>query len=183
MAPNPFAAIEIVPAIAVGTGVGGAVSGAIAPVVQQLQNDAWTQYAVRPVAAGLLAGGVAQGQVDYGAAAAWAKQQGFDAAQFDAMVAIADTGPGLGQAFRLWRRGLISDGGFRRAAKRLGIEEEWLDALGQTRQEPLDPVVLAAGIVRGLIPDPGILPVGPPSGTGKVPRRCAASRAFSVSDP
>jgi len=170
VAPNPFAAIEIVPAVAVGTGVGGAVSGAIAPVVQQLQNDAWENYAVRPVAAGLVAAGVGEGKIAYTAAAKWAKQQGYDQPQFDAMVAVAETGPGLGQAFRLWRRDLINAAGFRRAAKRLGIEEEWLDGLEQTRQEPLDPAVLAAGIVRGLIPDPGILPVGPPSGTGKVPR-------------
>jgi hypothetical protein len=170
VARNVLGAIEIVPAIAVGTGVGGAVSGAIAPVVQQLQNDAWSLHAVKPVAAGLVAQGVAQGQVDYAAGAAWAKQQGYDSAQFDAMIAVADTGPGLGQAFRLWRRDLINDAGFRRAAKRLGIEEEWLDALEKTRQEPLDPAVIAAAIVRGLIPDPGILPVGPPAGVGKVPR-------------
>ena len=178
MAPNPFAAIEIVPAVAVGTGVGGAVSGAIAPVVQQLQNDAWENYAVRPVAAGLVAAGVGEGKIAYTAAAKWAKQQGYDQPQFDAMVAVAETGPGLGQAFQLWRRDLINAAGFRRAAKRLGIEEEWLDGLVQTRQEPLDPAVLAAGIVRGLIPDPGILPVGPPSGTGKVPRFHCSSGSF-----
>src|SRR5205823_801112 len=35
--------------------------------------------------------------------------------------------------------------------------------------ERLSAQVMALAIVRGLVPDPGILPVGPPSAVGKVP--------------
>src|SRR5438132_3831950 len=167
--PN-FNPLFIVGGTAIGTAVGTGVAASIQPTIQDIANAEWANHPVRPPAATLLAQGVAQGQVAYTWARDRAAETGYSEAAFQHLIDIANTWPGLAQAFRLWRRGLISDGGLRRAAKRVAIEEEGLDALGQTRQEPLDPAVLAAGIVRGLIPDPGILPVGPPSGTGKVPR-------------
>lgn len=110
-------------------GLGTAARPALEPYVQSLSNDAWGLNAVVPPPAILLAEGVAQGQVSKTAAYAWAKQQGFDAAQMDAMVNVANVGPGAGYAFDLWRRGLIDEPGFKRALKRLGIEDQWVTPL------------------------------------------------------
>src|SRR5438132_3148324 len=167
--PN-FNPLFIVGGTAIGTAVGTGVAASIQPTIQDIANAEWANHPVRPPAATLLAQGVAQGQVAYTWARDRAAETGYSEAAFQHLIDIANTGPGLAQAFRLWRRDLLSPAEFRVAAKRLGIEDVWIGKLDQTRQEPLDPAVLAAGIVRGLIPDPGILPVGPPSGTGKVPR-------------
>lgn len=110
-------------------GLGTAARPALEPYVQSLSNDAWGLNAVVPPPAILLAEGVAQGQVAHDPAYAWAKQQGFDTAQMDAMVAVANVGPGAAYAFELWRRGLIDQTGFERALKRLGLEDQWVPAL------------------------------------------------------
>src|SRR5262249_50958552 len=44
-----------------------------------------------------------------------------------------------------------------RALKRLGLEQEWIDALWNVREEILSPGELAAAIHRGIVPDPGLL--------------------------
>ena len=44
-----------------------------------------------------------------------AHQTGFGDAQFTALIDIANVGPGLAQAYRMWRRDQIGEGGFRRA--------------------------------------------------------------------
>lgn len=102
---------------------------ALEPFAQSLTNEAWSTHPVIPPPAILLAEGVAQGQVAKTAAYDWAKQQGFDAAQMDAMVNVANVGPGAAYAFDLWRRGLIDQAGFDRALKRLGLEDQWVGPL------------------------------------------------------
>lgn len=108
---------------------GVAIGPVLGPPVQALKNVTWAAYPDMPVPAGMLAEGVAQGQVDPTAAQTWASHQGFGPTQFKAMVDIANTGPGSGYAFELWRRGDIDEAGFKRALLRLGIEQEWIDAL------------------------------------------------------
>src|SRR6266566_6807754 len=98
-------------------GAGTALGPVLRPVLQDLNNETWTLHPVRPPDALTLAEGVAQGQVDPRVAAAWAKQTGFDAAQFNALIDIANVGPGMAQAFNLWRRQQIDKGGFYRALK------------------------------------------------------------------
>src|SRR6058998_3154797 len=120
-------------------GAGTALGPVLRPVLQDLQNETWSAHPVRPPDALTLAAGVAQGQVDPAAARAWAAQSGFGDSQFAAMVAIADVGPGSAYAFELWRRGLIDGAGFRRALKRLGIEDEWITALVGTHDVLLTP--------------------------------------------
>jgi hypothetical protein len=132
-------------------GAGTALGPVLRPVLQDLQNETWSLHPVRPPDALTLAQGVAEGQVDPAVAAAWAKQTGFDTAQFDALIAIAKVGPGSAYAFELWRRGLIDGAGFRRALKRLGIEDEWIAPLVGTRDILLTPAELAQARQRGFV--------------------------------
>lgn len=108
---------------------GLAIGPLLGPPVQALKNATWSTYPDMPPDAGMLAEGVAQGQVDPKQAATWAAEHGFSQKAFDALVNIANTGPGAGYAFDLWRRTIIDKGGFERALLRLGIEQEWIDAL------------------------------------------------------
>ncbi len=137
--------------IAVGTAVGAAASGAIVPGVQEIVNEAWSTHPVKPPGAGLLANGVAQGQIDENQAREWAKQTGFDSLQFDAMIAAADTGPGIPRAFELWRRGLISPNDFRVACKREALEDQWIDGLVALHDVLLTPAELANAWQQGYL--------------------------------
>jgi hypothetical protein len=165
MALNP---VEVVGGIAVGEGVGGAVQAVVEPQLQALKNDQWSKHADVPPDVMALAEGVAHGQLEEDRARVWAAELGFGDAAFSALVRVADTGPGVAYAFELWRRGKLGETAFRRALKRAALEEEWIDALVEVKQRILSPQELAVMVQRGVVPDPGYLPVGPPSGRGKV---------------
>ncbi len=139
---------------AAGVAVGGAVQPTLNPILQALSNETWKLYPDVPPDAILLAIGVAQGQIDEAAARDWAAQNGFGSSQMDAMIAIADTGPGVAQAFELWRRNLITEAGFRRAAKREALEAEWIDALVSLKRRLLSPAELANAVVQGFRTEP-----------------------------
>ena len=148
---------------------GIAVAPALRPELEVLVQDSWSLAPTRLPDAGLLASGVAQGQVNQATAEAWARRHGYSGNVFEAMVNIENAGPGVGQAFRLWRRNAIHDDGFARALKREALEAEWIAALAKTKQEPLDPAQLAAAIHRNIIPDPGYLVGQQPGPDRRVP--------------
>lgn len=144
---------------AAGFAAGFAAGPALAPELQDLINETWQLHPSRVPEPGTLASGVAQGQIDPKLAATWASYHGIDAQRFAALVNIANVGPGVPTAFDLWRRGVIDEAGFRRAALRDGLEEEWINDLVQIKLTVLDQAALANAIHRGLIPDPGLLAV------------------------
>lgn len=154
---------------AVGIGLGTTAVPALLPAAQYLVNQAWHKYPDAPLLAAQVAIGVAQGQID----PEWGKNEarinGLNETRWDALVRAADTGPGVAQAFELWRRDEIDEAGFRRAAKRAAIEDEWIDALVKTKPNLLTPAQIALGIVRSIIPDPGFLPVTLNTAGGNVP--------------
>lgn len=146
--------------------IGAATGPALRPITQEVINETWKLHPVRPPEVGTLALGVAQGQVDPVQAAEWAKQHGFSQTAFDALVDIANTGPGVPTALDLWRRGLMDEAGFRRAAKRNGIEEEWIAEMVALKIDRLDPSVVANAVQQGHVPPGDILP---PPVTGRPP--------------
>lgn len=130
---------------------GVATGPVLAPATETIRQAAWEQYPARVPAVGALAEGVAQGQVDPGEAQAWAAKQGFGTDAFAALVEIANTGPGMGAAFDLWRRGIITTPRFKAALKRNGIEDEWINALVETHDVLLSPDVLANARQQGFV--------------------------------
>lgn len=130
---------------------GIAIGPVLGPPVQALKNLTWAAYPDMPVPVGVLAEGVAQGQIDRTAADTWAAHQGFGTTQFQAMVDAANTGPGSGYAFELYRRNIIDDAGFQRALLRLGIEQEWIDDLVKLKDTLLTSAELAMLQQQGFI--------------------------------
>src|SRR5205085_276833 len=118
---------------------------------------------------GTLASGVAQGQVNRTLAEVWARETGFGQDQFNALVDIANVGPGAAYAFEMWRRNVIGEQGFRRAVLRLGLEQEWIDDLVALKQVLLSPAELAVMVQRTVVPDPGLLPNQPDTAGSNVP--------------
>lgn len=130
---------------------GIAIGPVLGPPVQALKNATWTLYPDMPVPVGVLAEGVAQGQIALDQAHTWARSQGFGDTQFSAMVDAANVGPGSGYAFELWRRGEIDQAGFERALLRLGIEQEWIDDLVKIHDVLLSSAELANLQQQGFI--------------------------------
>jgi hypothetical protein len=151
-----------------GFAIGVATAPTLDPILQEISNAAWSLHPDKPIDVHTLASGVSQGQIPYEWATDEAARTGFNKERFDHMVEAATVGPGVSEAFRLWRRGVIEDPAFKRALTRAGIEDEWITALIKTKREMLDPAQLAAGIHRGLIADPGLLLGEQPSDPRKV---------------
>lgn len=130
----------------------GAASGPVlAPAVEGLRQAAWSQHQNRAVAVAMLAEGVATGQIGHAEAVEQAKRTGYSETELDRMVRIFDTGPGVAEAFRLWRRGVLDGAGFRRALKREALEDEWIDALAATRDVLLSPSEAANAWQQGFM--------------------------------
>lgn len=148
---------------------GLAVAPTLHPVVQEVANEAWSKYQSRPLDPGDLAEIVAENVEQLGWGETEAAKTGIGPGNFDALVNAALDAPGVGELLRMWRRGAISDGDFVHGLRKAKLEPRWDAGLEALKTERLDPSVIAAAIQRGLIADPGFLPVGPPSGEGKVP--------------
>lgn len=158
------------PGIIVGVGVGTAAADALEPAFERARQDAWRKNAVKELEPGIIARLVAQGAMPldrdaYNAAGG----EGFGPDKLDALVYLSQTVPGFGQALELYRR---DPQGFAdlwtHALVKNGIDARYLPHLNELRDDRLSPPVVALAIVRGILRDPGFLPVGPPTGTGKV---------------
>ena len=153
-----------------GVGVGIAAADAIEPVAEVAKQEAWYHNANKVLGPGELAALVAQGLAQQGEAQDQAQRQGFNADKFDHLAALAQRAPAAAEARVLRRRRLISPELLHHAYAKAQIEPRYWDQLDALLNEHLSPEVVALAIVRGLIPDPGILPVPPPVAEGKVPK-------------
>src|SRR5262249_47526034 len=86
----------------------------------------------------------------------------------EALVYLALEAPSVHEALELRRRGRIKDEQLRHALAKAGIEQQYWPALLELIDERLSPEIVAEAIQRGIMPDPGFLPVGPPTAEGNV---------------
>lgn len=154
---------------AVGFGAGVAMAPVLAPAVRDIANTVNSKYSFVFPEPGELAHGVATGHIDKPTAGRWASYHGVGPAAFDALILIAESGPGVPVAFDLWRRGVIQEADFRLACQRDGLEPKWIDDLVAVKLAVLDEADLARAIHRGLIPDPGLLQGEKPGSDRHVP--------------
>lgn len=152
----------------VGVGVGTAAAAAIEPIVEPGKQAAWDKHRNRLLDPGVLARLVAQGGITLGAAQAEAHLDGFADDKIDRLVYLAQTVPGVGEALRILRRAPAFADLFQHALVKQGIDPRYHPGLTDLQHERLPPAVIALAIVRGIMADPGYLPVGPPAAEGKV---------------
>jgi hypothetical protein len=164
--PNP---IEIVGGIAIGEGVGGAVAAVVEPQLQDLKNQQWGKHPDKPLEPEDAALAAIKGFATALDLAAEAKASGYDGARFAVLEQNLREFPGTSELIRLWRRQALTQGQVETALERHAIPEPYRSALLKFYFERLDPAVIAVAVQRGLLPNDGILPVGPPTGAGKVP--------------
>lgn len=157
------------PGIILGVGLGTAGAAAIEPIVEPAKQQAWYDNPNRILDAARMAALVAQGGIALDTAATTAQRDGFDLDKFRSMVFLAQRAPSHAEAQDLRRRGKITLDQLYHAFAKEQIETQYWEALAELVDDRLSPQVVALAIVRGLMVNPGILPVGPPSAVGKVP--------------
>jgi len=154
-----------------GVAVGGAATVALQPAFEVPRQDAWSRNAHRILDVGLLARLVAQGGVDLGSATDEAARDGFGPDKLDALIYLEQTVPGFAEALNLWRRGLISNGDFSHVLVKAGLDQRYAAPLMALKEAEIVGIGdIAYGIVRGILPAPGYVPVAPPTSGTSVPR-------------
>lgn len=148
---------------------GVASAPVLAPAVETLRQEAWSKYESRALDAAEAALLVAEGLWTADDGKAEASRHGVNSDRFAAMVEAAQTAPDAATLRVLWRRGAIDTAAFEHGLRKARLEDRWTGPLESLKTDRLDPAVIAVAIQRGIIADPGILPVAPPTGTGKVP--------------
>ena len=154
----------------IGVGVGTAAAAAITPTIEPAKQDVWHANPYRVLDPRLLAELVVQALTPFAAAQDQAQRSGYDGNKFRAMVEAAFKGPPVAEALELWRRDKITPDQMRHALHKGGIETQYVEPIMELFVGRLDPRIIATAIQRGIMLDPGFLPVGPPTGVGKVPK-------------
>ena len=168
----------------VGVGVGTAAAAAIDPLIEPGRQQAWQNAANRVLDPDLYARLVAQGGIELGVesdikpgtAYDYAQRNGVSPSQLRGLVYLAQRAPDLALTLELWRRGKFGTptdpaavAYVDHALAKAQIEPRYWTPLKDLFYDRLSPPVLALAIVRGIVKDPGFLPVQPPTGVGKVP--------------
>lgn len=160
----------------VGVGVGTAAAAALEPLIEPGKQQAWANSPNRILDVGLLARLVAQGGLPLDSTTYdEANRDGYGDDKLRALVYLSQTVPGFAEAMQVWRR---DPKGFAdlwsHALIKQGLDPRYYPGLNDLFTDRLSPQVVALAIVRGLMRNPDILPVGPPTTEGRV-------KAFPVS--
>jgi hypothetical protein len=154
--------------IAVGAIISPVLGAAIAPVVQDLANNAWPKLQVMPLSGDLLAAAVLKGVLPLNAATTEAATVGFDPAHFKTMVDTAGQAIGIEEALLLWRRNQISELELERIVHYSNVRSDFLKDIKLLRYQPPGAGEVIAGLTKGhldtgqattMLSDAGIDPV------------------------
>ena len=157
---------------AAGYGIGSAIEKPIEPVLQEITNESWRAAVAAGVEVPLDPSDAAEIVAEDVELQSWgadqAAQTGVGADQFDALVRATLNAPGLGELLRILRRHPEALSSFEHGLRKNRYETLWDTYLQDLGNEKLQPAVIALAIVRGIMTDPGFLPVGPPTTEGKI---------------
>jgi hypothetical protein len=165
----PLNPLEITGGLAIGEGVGGAIADTVTPRLQAFKNDQWSKHMDVPLdamqAALALVKGIPTG-LDLTQEASFHGVNGNRLAVLEQLVRVY---PGTAELLELWRRDRLTKDEVDAALHRQGYDDLYRAAVLDLFTGRLDPAIIATAIQRGIMADPGFLPVGPPTATGKVP--------------
>ena len=162
------------PGIIIGVGVGTAAAAAIEPAIEPARQKAWQANPNNILDPSTLAQLAAQGAISLGAAQATGNLHGLTDDKIAALVYLAQATPDLALVLELWRRDKIGPELVDHALAKESIDQRYWEPLKELFNDRLGAPVIALAIVRGIMKDPGFLPVGPPATEGRV-------KAFPVS--
>jgi hypothetical protein len=155
-------------ALVAGGAVATAASDGVRPVLEPVRQHAWTRNRQRVLDVDTTARLVAQAIIAMPDADDEAARNGYSLNRLQALVHLMQTMPGQSELARMLNRHTISPDLFSEALAKHQVDPRFWDALRDLTNEKLDPAQIAAGIHRGLLPDPGILLGEQPSGPRNV---------------
>src|SRR5579863_2856524 len=153
----------------IGVGVGEAAGAALEPVLDPLKQDAWSKNTPRVLDLGTLAQLAASGLISEDAAVTEGARSGYSSDRVQRSIQLMLTAAPVAELLELWRRDKISEALVDHGLAKARIEPQYWDAINELFYGRLDPAVIATAIQRGIMKDPGFLPVGPPTSEGNVP--------------
>lgn len=157
---------------------GLAIHPLIEPLLQEEKNATWSLYRSLPLDPEVAAQLVARNIVpDLGTGESEAGLSGVSTSRFGLLAQLAVEFPGLAELIELQRRAVLPSGDLTAALQRQGFTAEYAGFLAQLVDARLSPQQVALGIVRGLIADPGLMPVDLDTSGGKVPAYQVAALA------
>lgn len=174
-----MASLGQTPGLIIAAGVGAAASVALEPAFEVPKQNAWANLPHRILDPATLARLAAQGGVALGKAGdskdpnayGEALRQGYSSDKLDRLIYLAQTVPGVPEALHLWRHGFITDAQWTHALVKAAIDPQYYPALNALKTAELIGLGdIAAAIVRGAVPTPSWVPVGPPTGGTTIPR-------------
>lgn len=160
----------------VGLAVGEAGGAIVEPALEPTRQEAEKAVQARILELHQLAELVATALASVDAVTEDAQRNGYAPDQLRAAIQLALKAPPYSEVLDLWRRNAtrpaseqISERQVDHALAKSGIEYQYWPALKELINARLSAQELALAVVRGLIPDAGILPVSPPTAPGSVP--------------
>jgi hypothetical protein len=161
--------ISIPAEIAVGVGVGQAVSDIVEPKLRTFRNEQSAAHANVPLPAMQAALALIKGIPTVLDLAQEAAYDGFDGRRLGVLEQLLREYPGTAELLELWRRERLTRDDVDLALQRHGYPKLYRNAVLELFYGRLSPEIVATAVQRGILPNAGILPVGPPTGSGKVP--------------
>lgn len=149
--------------------IGAAAAEALRPEAVGLGQEAWSANPDKALDAGTAAHIVAEAIQGAGWGAGEAAQEGINGDRFTALVESVLTAPGVPELLTLYRRGDIALADLAHGFRKSRLEGRWDGALEALKDLRLDPAAIATMVQRGILANPGLLPVGPPAEGGRVP--------------
>lgn len=148
---------------------GFAAGRALEPAGVTIAQDAWHAAQARRLDPATAAEIAAEGISDPNTMADEASYSGYEASRFESLYNVTLTGPGFGQLVTMLNRGTITPADFTHGLRKDKLETRWDAPLADLANQRIPVPDLAFMVVRGLVPDAGILPVAAPTGEGNVP--------------
>lgn len=145
-------------ALVFGAAVGRAGSEAVTPVLEPVRQRAWSRNKLRVLDLGRLGELAAKGFATPAQLADEAGRSGYDANRLEAVMALAQSYPGLAELDRMSNRDAISDALVDKALSRHGIPAEYQPAVKALFRDLLSPSDVANAVQQGHMPNDGILP-------------------------
>lgn len=141
-----------------GGAIGAAAADGIRPVLEPVRQKAWEDNQVKVLEPATAASMAAHSILSRTDAHSEAARNGIAPSRTDALIALAQTFPGLADLDKLQNRKLVGDGAIKDALRREGYPESWIQPLVDLFQDLLSPADVAAAVQQGHIPNDGILP-------------------------
>lgn len=150
----PLDPLEIIGGLAIGEGLGGAISDTVEPRLQDFKNSQWSAHQDVPLDAATAAEVAAEDVSTYPLMTTEASFTGYDSDRFANLYGVTLNAPGMGELLAMLRRSDEVSIDFAHGLRKARLESQWDDALRNLRDVRIPATDLAYMVVRDIVPDP-----------------------------